>query len=120
MNRSEKEKNLLLQLLSEMAQGETVDYVVRGIQENLGADAPTVEAVREYLLRQDNTDSLDTQQQALVMDQLLEFAEVNFRTTCDLIRYRHFKSAGLVSSMEEFLALIYPDETSDWREEEST
>ena len=109
MNRSEKEKNLLLQLLSEMAQGETVDYVVRGMQENLGADAPTVEAVREYLLRQDNTDSLDTQQQALVMDQLLEFAEVNFRTTCDLIR-----------SMEEFLALIYPDETSDWREEEST
>ena len=113
MNRSEKEKNLLLQLLSEMAQGETVDYVVRGMQENL-------EAVREYLLRQDNTDSLDTQQQALVMDQLLEFAEVNFRTTCDLIRYRHFKSAGLVSSTEEFLALIYPDETSDWREEEST
>ena len=51
MNRSEKEKNLLLQLLSEMAQGETVDYVVRGMQENLGADAPTVEAVREYLER---------------------------------------------------------------------
>ena len=51
MNRSEKEKNLLLQLLSEMAQGETVDYVVRGMQENLGADAPTVEAVREYLDR---------------------------------------------------------------------
>ena len=36
----------------------------------------------------DNTDSLDVQQRALVIDQLLACAEVNFRTICDLSRYR--------------------------------
>ena len=44
MNRTEK--NLLLQLLAEMAQGETVDYVVQGMRDSLGADAPTAESIR--------------------------------------------------------------------------
>ena len=45
-------------------------------------------------------------------------AEVNFRTLCDLIRYRYFKSAGLVNSVEEFLALAHPGERTDLKEEE--
>lgn len=120
MNRSKKEKSLLLQLLAEMAQGETVDYVVQGMREDLGADAPTAEEVRRCLLTPEEADGLDVQQRALVMDYLLECAEVNFRTVCDLIRYRHFKSAGLVNSVEEFLALTHPDEMADSREEGPT
>lgn len=114
------EKNMLLQLLAEMAQGEAVDYIVQGMRDSLGTDAPTAEAVRRYLLKPDNAGSLDVQQRALVIDQLLMCAEVNFRTICDLIRYRHFKSAGLVNSMEEFLALTHPDEMADSRTEEPT
>ena len=45
-------------------------------------------------------------QQALAMDNLLEQAEVNFRTLCDLLRYHYWKQAGAVSSVDEFLELF--------------
>ena len=108
---------MLLQLLKEMAQEETLDSIVQSLRQELGKDAPTADAVRKYLLQPDNTASLDACQRALVIDQLLEYAEVNFRTLCGLIRYRHLKAAGIVSSVEEFLALTRPDETSDLRKE---
>ena len=39
------------------------------------------------------------------MDKLLECAEVNFRTLCDLIRYHRLKDAGVVNSVDESLRL---------------
>ena len=86
----------------------------------LTGNALAAEEVRMYLLKPDDSGGLDVQQRALVMDQLLECVEVNFRTICDLIRYRHFKAAGLVSSVEEFLVLIHPDEAADSKEEKAT
>lgn len=113
MMKTEKRENLLLQLLMEMAQGKTLDCVVHGLQQELGTDAPTAEEVRRYLLQPDGTPSLDACQRALVIDQLLECAEVNFRTPCDLIRYQHFKTAGMVNCVEGFLTLTHPDEAAD-------
>ena len=113
MKKSERRESLLLQLLKEMAQEKILDSVVQ----ELGKDAPTADAVRRYLLQPDNTASLNACQRALVIDQLLECAEVNFRTLCDLIHYRYLKAAGIVSSVEEFLALTRPDETVDLRKE---
>lgn len=40
------------------------------------------------------------------MDKMLEFAEVSFRTSCDLLRYRMMRGAGIVRSMDEFLELL--------------
>lgn len=117
MRRLDETENLLLQLLAEMAQGKTLDCVVQGLQRDLAEDAPTVDEVRRYLLQPDGAAGLDACQRALVIDKLLECAEVNSRTLCDLIRYRHFKSAGIVSCVEEFLILTHPDEAADLREE---
>lgn len=118
MMKTGKRENLLLQLLIEMAQGKTLDCVVQGLQRDLGKDAPTVDEVRKYLLKPDGTASLDACQRALVIDKLLECVEVNFRTLCDLIRYRHFKSAGMVNCIEEFLTLTHPDEAADLNKED--
>ena len=54
----------------------------------------------------------------VAMDKLLECAEVNFRTTCEMLRYRQMKRAGVVSSVEEFLQLLHPGECEEeWNEE---
>ncbi len=117
MKKSEKRESLLLQLLKEMAQEETLDCVVQGLQRDLGEKSPTVDEVRRYLLQPNDAVSLDDCQRALVIDQLLECVEVNFRTFCDLTRYRHVKAAGMVSCVEEFLTLTHPDEIADLRKE---
>ena len=44
------------------------------------------------------------------MDKLLECAEVNLRTLCDLIRYQQLKEVGVVNNVEEFLQLVRPDD----------
>ena len=52
------------------------------------------------------------------MDKLLECAKVNFRTLCDLIRYQQLKDAGAVSSVEEFLSLVRPNDVRDaWKKD---
>lgn len=63
----------------------------------------------DCLLNMDQDTVMDAQEVALV-DQLLEHIEVSVRTTCDLIRFKCMKSAGMVQSMEEFLELLYPEE----------
>ncbi len=55
----------------------------------------------------------DTPMDALevaVINQLLEHIEVSVRTTCDLIRFKCMKAAGMVQSMDEFLELFYAEE----------
>ena len=49
-------------------------------------------------------------QAVAVVDQLLEHIEVSVRTTCDLIRFKCMKAAGMVQSMEEFLELFHSEE----------
>lgn len=63
----------------------------------------------DCLLNMDQDAAMDAQEVAVV-DQLLEHIEVSVRTTCDLIRFKCMKSAGMVQSMEEFLELLYPEE----------
>lgn len=61
------------------------------------------------LLNMEQDRPMDAQEVA-VIDQMLENIEVNVRTTCDLIRFKCMKSAGMVQSMDEFLELIHPEE----------
>lgn len=117
MNRVGKTKSFLLRMLKEMAEGEMLEDIVQQMREDLGEDAPTEAAVRMYL-QGGNARGLDAYQQMVVLDKLLECAEVNFRTLCDLIRYRQLKAAGVVNTVEEFMALMRPDEDQDYEEGE--
>ena len=72
----------------------------------------TANAERETL-------DLSTTQQIIAMDKLLECAEVNLRTLCDLIRYQQLKEVGVVNSVEEFLQLLHPDDVRDIPKEDT-
>ncbi len=63
----------------------------------------------DCLLELDQDASMDAQQ-VVVVDQLLEHIEVSVRTTCDLIRFKCMKAAGMVQSMDEFLELFHSEE----------
>lgn len=63
----------------------------------------------DCLLEMGEDAPMDAQQVAAV-DQLLEHIEVSVRTTCDLIRFKCMKAAGMVQSMDEFLELFYSEE----------
>ena len=49
----------------------------------------------------------------LATDKLLEYAEINLRTLCDLIRYQQLKELGIVHSVKEFIQLFHPNEQED-------
>ena len=100
----------LLRFLTANAERETLDYVLQGMLEVLGEEMPEEDAVRAYLQGPEEATTLSAEQQIVALDKLLECAEVNFRMLCDLIRYQQLKEAGVVSSMEEFLWLIHPDD----------
>ena len=80
---------------------------------------PVEDAVRAYLQDPDEPISLSTEQQIVALDKLLECAEVNLRTLCDLIRYQQLKDARVVNSVEEFLCLVRPDAARDVQEEDA-
>ena len=105
-----KRKKQLLHFLAADAERETLDYVLREMREVLGEAMPEEDAVRAYLQGPEKATTLSAEQQIVAMDKLLECAEVNFRMLCDLIRYQQLKEAGVVSSVEEFLWLIHPDD----------
>ena len=100
----------LLQALTANAERETMDYVLQEIQAVLGEEMPEADEVRTYLQDPDKPTELSTTQQIIAMDKLLECAEVNLRTLCDLIRYQQLKEAEAVNSVEEFLQLVHPDD----------
>ena len=56
---------------------------------------------------------LDTYQQMLATDKLLEYAKISLRTLCDLIRYQQLKELGVVHSTKEFIQLFHPAEQED-------
>ena len=96
---------VLLQFIQE-ANKESFDYVVREMEDFLKTDMPDVNVVRAYLLHPKCSTRLKTKEQLIAMDKMLEFAEVSFRTSCDLLRYRMMRDAGIVRSMDEFLELL--------------
>ena len=100
----------LLRFLTANAERETLDYVLQGMLEVLGEEMPEEDAVGDYLQGPEEATTLSAEQQIVALDKLLECAEVNFRMLCDLIRYQQLKEAGVVSSVEEFLWLIHPDD----------
>lgn len=63
----------------------------------------------DCLLNMDRDTAMDAQEVAVV-DQMLERIEVSVRATCDLIRFKCMKSAGMVQTMDEFLELLHPEE----------
>ena len=96
---------VLLQFIQE-ANEESCDSVVREMEGFLKTDMPDVNVVRAYLLHPKCSTRLKTKEQLIAMDKMLEFAEVSFRTSCDLLRYRMMRDAGIVRSMDEFLELL--------------
>ena len=108
----------LLSFLTANAERETLDYVLQGMKEVLGDEMPVEDAVRAYLQDPDEPISLSTEQQIVALDKLLECAEVNLRTLCDLIRYQQLKDAVVVNSVEEFLRLVRPDDVLDVQKED--
>ena len=109
----------LLRFLTANAEREALDYVLQGMREILGEEMPEEDAVRAYLQDPDKPISLSTEQQIMALDKLLECAEVNLRTLCDLIRYQQMKEAGVVNSVEEFLYLVRPGDVCDIQEEDA-
>ena len=109
----------LLQALTANVEKETIDYVLQEMQAVLGEEMPEADAVRTYLQDPDKPTELSITQQIVAMDKLLECAEVNLRTLCDLIRYQRLKEAGVVNSVEEFLQLVHPDDVRDISEEDA-
>ena len=109
----------LLSFLTANAERETLVYVLQRMKEVLGDEMPEEDAVRAYLQDPDEPISLSTEQQIVALDKLLECAEVNLRTLCDLIRYQQLKAAGVVNSVEEFLRLVRPDAARDIQEEDA-
>ena len=109
----------LLQALTANADKETMDYVLQEMQAVLGEEMPEADEVRTYLQDPDKPTELSTAQQIVAMDKLLECAEVNLRTLCDLIRYQQLKEAEAVNSVEEFLQLVHPDDVRDISKEDA-
>ncbi len=68
-----------------------------------------IQELLDCLLSLDEDAQMDAQEAAMI-DQLLEHIEVSVRTTCDLIRFKCMKAAGMVQSMDEFLELFHSEE----------
>ena len=100
----------LLMSLFGNADQDTLDYIHIELAEAYGDNAPDENAVKNFLLSPNADTQLSPRERAIVIDKVLECAEINFRTTCDLIRYRFMKDAGMVHSMDEFLALFRSDD----------
>ena len=100
----------LLMSLFGNANQDTLNYVLSELSEAYGDDASDENAVKNFLLSPNADTQLSPQERAIVIDKVLECAEVNFRTTCDLIRYKFMRDAGMVHSMDEFLALFSSDD----------
>lgn len=112
MKFEQSKRQLLRSLITEPEQ-EVLGYVLQEMQQNLGADAPSAPELRAFFQSPDAPTSLTLRQQVLAMDKLLEAAEVELRTLCDLIRYQQLKRLGIVHSVHEFIALFHSDVKED-------
>lgn len=111
MGAFQMDSNFFYRLLSIKCEREIMGSVLKAMQEVLGKDQqPDAEQVRNYLQAPDKPTTLSIHQQMVAMDKLLEYAEANFRTTCDLLRYQQMKKAGVVNTVDEFMQLVHPGE----------
>ena len=113
MNPFEQSTQQLLRFLTSHAELEVIDYIRQEIQHDAPDSVPTAEELLTFFQSPDAPTELDTYQQMLVTDKLLEYAEISLRTLCDLIRYQQLKELGVVHSVKEFIQLFHPDEQED-------
>ena len=112
MNPFEQNEHLL-HFLTSQVEREVIDYIRQEIQHDAPESVPTADELLTFFQFPDEPTELDTYQQMLVTDKLLEYAEISLRTLCDLIRYQQLKELGVVHSAKEFIQLFHPDEQED-------
>ena len=113
MNPFEQSKQQLLHFLTSNAEQEVIDYICQEMQHDATGSIPTKDELLTFFQSPDEPTQLDAYQQMLATDKLLEYAEINLRTLCDLIRYQQLKELGFVHSAKEFIQLFHPDEQED-------
>lgn len=113
MNPFEQSTQQLLRFLTSHAEWEVIDYIRQEMQHDAPDSIPTEEELFAFFQSPDEPTELDTYQQMLATDKLLEYAEISLRTLCDLIRYQQLKKLGVVHSAKEFIQLFHPDEQED-------
>ena len=112
MNPFEQNEHLL-HFLTSQVEREVIDYIRQEIQHDAPESVPTADELLTFFQSPDAPTALDTYQQMLATDKLLEYAEISLRTLCDLIRYQQLKELGVVHSAKEFIQLFHPDEQED-------
>ena len=112
MNPFEQNEHLL-HFLTSQVEREVIDYIRQEMQHDAPESVPTADELLTFFQSPDAPTALDTYQQMLVTDKLLEYAEISLRTLCDLIRYQQLKELGVVHSAKEFIQLFHPDEQED-------
>ena len=112
MNPFEQNEHLL-HFLTSQVEREVIDYIRQEIQHDAPESVPTADELLTFFQFPDEPTELDTYQQMLATDKLLEYAEISLRTLCDLIRYQQLKELGIVHSAKEFIQLFHPDEQKD-------
>lgn len=110
MNPFEQSRQQLLHYLTSNAEQEVIDYIRQEIQHDAPESVPTADELLTFFQSPDEPTKLDTYQQMLATDKLLEYAEVSLRTLCDLIRYQQLKELGIVHSAKEFIQFFHPNE----------
>ena len=113
MNPFEQSRQQLLHYLTSNAEQEVIDYIRQEIEHDAPESVPTADELLTFFQFPDAPTELDTYQQMLATDKLLEYAEISLRTLCDLIRYQQLKELGIVHSAKEFIQLFHPDEQED-------
>ena len=109
MNPFEQNEHLL-HFLTSQVEREVIDYIRQEIQHDAPESVPTEDELLTFFQSPDTPTELDTYQQMLATDKLLEYAEISLRTLCDLIRYQQLKELGVVHSAKEFIQLFHPNE----------
>ena len=113
MNPFEQSTQQLLRFLTFHAEREVIDYIRQEMQHDAPDSIPTEEELFAFFQSPDEPTELDTYQQMLATDKLLEYAEISLRTLCDLIRYQQLKELGIVHSAKEFIQLFHSNEQED-------
>ena len=113
MNPFEQSRQQLLYYLTSNAEQEVIDYIRQEMQHDAPESVPTADELLTFFRSPDAPTELDTYQQMLATDKLLEYAEISLRTLCDLIRYQQLKELGVVHSAKEFIQLFHPDEQEE-------
>ena len=113
MNPFEQSKQQLLHFLASQVEQEVIDYIRQEIEHDAPESVPTADELLTFFRSPDAPTALDTYQQMLATDKLLEYAEISLRTLCDLIRYQQLKELGIVHSAKEFIQLFHSNEQED-------